>query len=103
MAVQIEYHPRFWEDVEAQALYLEKEAALGVEFLDKVDEAIASVKSMPEAHSCLYDNTRNIILNKFRRHTIHFEYFDDANLIRVYALFHGSENPSKWLDRTLKS
>ena len=99
MAVQIEYHPQFWEDVEAQALYLQSESELGAEFLEKVDKAIASVKSMPEAHSRLYSNTRNIILNKFRNHTIHFEFFSDANLIRFYGLFHGSENPSKWVDR----
>ena len=99
MAIQVEYHPRFWEDVEAQALYLEKEADLGMEFLDKVDEAIASVKSLPGAYSRLHGNTRNIILDRFRKHTIHFEYFDDANLIRFYGLFHGSENPSKWLNR----
>ena len=99
MVRQIEYHPRFWEDVEPQALYLEKEAELGMEFLEKVDAAVASVKSMPEVYSRLHGNTRNIMLNKFRKHTIHFEYFEDANLIRFYGLFHGSEDPSKWLDR----
>ena len=57
MARQVEYHSLFWEDVEAQALYLEKEAELGMEFLDKVDEAIASVKSLPDAYSRLYGNT----------------------------------------------
>jgi hypothetical protein len=41
MAVQIEYHPKFWEDIEAQALYLQNESELGTEFLEKVDEAIA--------------------------------------------------------------
>ena len=37
----------FGRDVQIQALYLEKEADLGTEFL----EAIASVKSMPESLS----------------------------------------------------
>ena len=99
MAVQIEYHPLFWEDVEAQALHLEKEAELGAEFLDKVDQAIAAAKSRPESHSRLYGHTRNIILKKFSNHTIHFEYFHDMNRIRFYGLFHGSEDPSKWADR----
>ena len=72
----VEYHPLFWKNVEAQALYLEKESKLGSEFLDKVDEAIASVKSIPESHSRLYDNTRNIILKKFRKH------YQDRRILR---------------------
>ena len=97
--MRIEYHPLSWEDVETQALYLETEAELGALFLDKVDQAIASAKTMPESHARLYDNTRNIILKKFRKHSIHFEYFNDMNLIRFYGLFHGAEDPSKWISR----
>lgn len=97
--LQVEYHPLFWEDVKTQGLYLEKEAELGAEFLDKVDEAIASAKLMPEVHSRLYANTRNVVLKKFSKHTIHFEYFHDENLIRFYGLFHGAEDPSKWPER----
>jgi len=96
MAVKVEYHPLFWEDVEAHALYLEAEAELGAEFLSKVDSAIASAKSMPRVHSRLYGNTRNIILERFRNHSLHFEYFPDENLIRCYGLFHSAESPTKW-------
>lgn len=96
MAVKIEYHPLFWEDVEAHALYLETEAELGAEFLNKVDAAIASAKAMPEVHSRLYGNTRNIILERFSNHSLHFEYLPGENLIRCYGLFHSAESPAKW-------
>ena len=96
MAAKIEYHPLFWEDVEAHARYLEAEAELGMEFLNKVDAAIASAKSMPQAHSRLYGNTRNIILERFSKHSLHFEYYPGENLIRCYGLFHSAENPTKW-------
>ena len=46
MAAKIEYHPLFWKDVEAHARYLEAEAELGMEFLNKVDAAIALAKCM---------------------------------------------------------
>ncbi len=68
MAALVEYHPLFWEDIEGQACYLEAEAELGGEFLDKVDAAIASAKTAPLTHPLLYGNTRHIILQKFRRH-----------------------------------
>jgi hypothetical protein len=96
MAAEIEYHPLFWEDVEAHALYLETEAELGAEFLNKVEEAIASAKSIPKAHSRLYGNTRDVILERFRKHSLHFEYFPEENLIRCYGLFHSAESPNKW-------
>lgn len=94
--MQIEYHPLFWEDVEAQALYLEQEAGLGTELLEKVDGAIESATSQPLSHSRLYENTRSVILDRFRKHSIHFEYSSETNCIRFFGLFHSSENPSKW-------
>ena len=99
MAAQVEYHPLFWEDVEAHAMYLEAEAELGIEFLVKVNTAIASAQSMPLVHSILYGNTRNTILERFRQHTLHFEYFPDLNLIRCYGMFHMAEDPAKWSKR----
>lgn len=99
MAAKIEFHPLLWEDVEAHALHLEAEAELGAEFLKKVDIAIASAKSTPLIHSRLYGNTRNIILERFSKHSLHFEYFPDESLIRCYGLFHAAESPAKWPKR----
>jgi hypothetical protein len=99
MALIVEYHPLFWADIEEQAQYLEQEAELGEVFLEKVENAIAAVKEAPLHYSVLYGNTRHVILEKFRRHIIHYEYFEREGLIRFYGLFHGSENPIKWVKR----
>lgn len=99
MVRTVEYHPLFWTDIEEQAQYLQQEAELGEVFLQKVEDAIAAVRESPQHYATLYGNTRHIILQKFRRHIIHYEYFEQADLIRFYGLFHGSENPIKWMKR----
>ncbi|MCC5788801.1 MAG: type II toxin-antitoxin system RelE/ParE family toxin [Opitutales bacterium] len=99
MAPIAEFHPLFWKDVEGHALYLDEQAGLGEEFLEKVREAIDSVKKSPLHNAFLYASTRHIQLGKFRRHIIHYEYFEKEGLIRFYGLFHGSENPAKWPER----
>ncbi|MBC2592868.1 type II toxin-antitoxin system RelE/ParE family toxin [Ruficoccus amylovorans] len=99
MARTVEFHPLFSEDVEAQARYLQEEAELGEAFLEKVEEAVAAVKAEPMHHGFLYGSTRHIILRKFRRHIVHYEYFEKEDLIRFYGLFHGSENPARWWSR----
>lgn len=98
--MEIEFHPLFWQDVEEQARYLEKEAELGVEFLEAVNAAIAVANNRPLTCSVLHgDKIRRTFLHKFRRHVLHFEYEEERALIRFLALFHGAENPDKWEDR----
>lgn len=92
----MEYHPLFWEDVEAQAVFLEAQATLGGEFLNAVEEAVETIRNNPLQWACLYGNTRHYLLKKFRRHIVHYEFFEEANLVRFYGLFHGAENPDKW-------
>lgn len=99
MIARVEFHPLFWEDVESYALYLDTQAALGKEFLDAVEEAIETIRSGPLMWSCLYGNTRHYLLRKFASHVIHYEFFDEENIVRFYGVFHGAEDPSKWSDR----
>jgi hypothetical protein len=96
---RIEFHPLFWEDVEEQVFFLETQAALGMEFLDAVVDAIASVRNGPLMWSCLYGDTRHFILRKFRNHIIHYGFFPEEKLVRFYGLFHGTEDPTMWPER----
>jgi hypothetical protein len=96
---QIEFHPLFWEDVQGHAVYLETQAQLGGEFLDAVELAIETVRTGPLMWSCLFGNIRHYLLSKFRNHVIHYEFFEDENLVRFYGLYHGAQDPAKWSDR----
>lgn len=93
------YHPQFWDDVDRQAQYLQQADALGVEFLDRVDEAVNQIRNNPLHFRILHGNTRHTSLEKFKNHVIHYEYREEESQIRFYALFHGSENPLKWRSR----
>ena len=99
MRARIEFHPLFWDDVKGNALYLDAQAGLGNEFLDAVTEAIQAIQGAPLMWSRLYGNTRHLLLKKFRRHVIHYEFFPEENIVRFYGLFHGSEDPLKWPER----
>lgn len=99
MKATVEFHPLFWQDVEQQGLYLHKEAALGEDFLVVVEEAVEIIRSSPLRWSRLYGNTRHYLLPRFKRHVLHYEFFQEQNLIRFYGLFHGSQDPGKWSER----
>ena len=101
MATKVEFHPLFWRDVEAHATYLQEEAELGEDFLYKVEQAIESIKLRPETHPRLYGEVRHIILERYRRHVIHYEPVVSENLVRIYALYHAHENPAKWIERLM--
>jgi len=96
VSVTVEFHPHFWKDVEGQAVYLQKEAELGEAFLDAVEVAIETVRQAPLQRSLLYGSTRHILLTRFRRHVIHYEFFEVEQRVRIYGLFHGAEDPGKW-------
>lgn len=100
MSVAVEFHPLFWNDVEGQAVYLQQEAELGEAFLDAVEGAIESVRQAPLHRAVLYGSTRHVLLPRFRRHVIHYEYFEAERRIRFYGLFHGAEDPAKWHRRS---
>lgn len=97
--MQVEFHPLFWDDVEAQAIYMHEQASIGDDFLDEVEKTVEVIKGRPQAYAFLYGSTRHLILKKFNQHVIHYEYFPNLKLIRFYGLFHGAENPLKWSSR----
>lgn len=99
MPISVEFHPLFYRDVEHHALYLEGEAGMGDEFLNKVEETIDKVMGNPSAYAILHGNVRHLILGKFKNHIIHYEYSKERNVLTFYALYHAAEDPLKWKER----
>ena len=99
MSISVEFHPLFYGDVEHHALYLEGEAGMGEEFLDKVEETIEKVRVNPSAYATLHGNIRHVILEKFKNHIIHYEYSLEDKTLTFYALYHAAEDPLRWTER----
>jgi hypothetical protein len=99
MPLSVEFHPLFYGDVEHHALYIEGEAGMGLEFLDKVEEAIGIIRANPSAYGILHGTVRHAILGKFKNHIIHYEFSMEENTLRFYALYHAAEDPRKWTER----
>ncbi len=74
--------------------YTNKKQQLGVEFLNEVDNKIASLTINPH-YAIRFKNVRVINLNKFP-YIILFRVNEEKLLVSVLAIFHTSQNPKKY-------
>jgi plasmid stabilization system protein ParE len=89
--------PSAKQDVKAAFSWYENQRpGLGDAFLKRVKECLAAIKRMPTGFQPVGEDVRRAVVKQFP-YVIFFKIEDDA--IYVYAVFHASQDPKKWMDR----
>jgi toxin ParE1/3/4 len=81
------------ELVEAALFYKSRVPALGGEFLEAVDAAIAKIQETPERWRIVDGEVRNCVMRRFP-YGIHYRLL--AGEIRILAFKHHSRHPDYW-------
>lgn len=89
--------PEAEQDItQAYAWYEEQEIGLGEEFLRCVDACLQLIQRQSRMFQVVHENYRRAIIRRFP-YVIFYE--DVENKILIYAVFHCSQDPKKWLSR----
>ena len=97
MVERVIFTPESEDDVsESFNWYESREPGLGEDFLRCVEACIFAIQRHPDIFPIAIDEFRRALVRRFP-----FEIFYEAseNRITVYAVFHCSQNPQKWLSR----
>lgn len=85
------------ELTEAARFYEGKAPGLGVQFLDAVDEAVASIAAAPERWRRLEEEVRRYLIPRFP-YAIYYRVGSDY--VRILAFKHHSRHPEYWRYRS---
>jgi len=66
---------------------------LGQTFLDRLNEALARIGTMPELYGVVWRNVRALRLRQFT-YVVYYRVHDDC--VEVLAVMHGSRDASDW-------
>ena len=72
--------------------YEERQAGLGWEFLESLEEAYQRIATHPSHYPIRFDNFRRILIGRFP-FAVYFDH-DDSKVI-VYYVFHSARDPSR--------
>jgi plasmid stabilization system protein ParE len=81
---------------EAVDWYEQQSAGLGVEFLNRVEEALDRISATPEPYSIVFQEMRRIVVRKFP-YLIYYRV--EPEQIVVLAIFHNKREPKTWQSR----
>jgi len=81
---------------EAVLWYDQQKQELGEEFLDAVDDAIASIRRYPLMQPAIYKDARRTLTRRFPYGVF---YVVGPACISVIAVFHTSRDPKEWQAR----
>ncbi len=76
--------------------YERQQTGLGLEFLLAFDDAVESLRRLPEAHEIVALRTRKALLRRFPYLVL---YALEEKRIVVTAVFHAHRDPRRWSDR----
>lgn len=97
MSLSIVLRPAAQEEFdEAVDWYEQQSAGLGVEFLNRVEEALDRISATPEAYSIVFQEMRRIVVRKFPN-LIYYRV--EPEQIVVFAIFHNKREPKTWQSR----
>ncbi|MEG4243510.1 type II toxin-antitoxin system RelE/ParE family toxin [Microcoleus sp. MON2_D6] len=97
MSLSIVLRPAAQEEFdEAVDWYEQQSAGLGVEFLNRVEEALDRISATPEACSIVFQEMRRIVVRKFPYLIF---YRVEPEQIVVLAIFHSKREPKTWQSR----
>ena len=80
----------------AYQYYEEQRSGLGEAFLERVEECFRAIGRSPKAFQIVAKDARRAIVKQFP-YVIFYRI--EAKAIHVYAVFHASQDPQKWMDR----
>jgi plasmid stabilization system protein ParE len=82
---------------EAVRYYEQSRAGLGIEFAERVEEAIDKLLAFPESYRIVTDGIRRCRLKRFPYSLL---YRIDQDKVTILAVHHASRKPGFGLDRT---
>jgi toxin ParE1/3/4 len=89
--------PKAEQDIEAaSAWYDAQRIGLGQDFLDRANDALNRIRTMPELYAPAWQDIRLCPLKRFP-FIVYYRVLVDR--IEVIAVFHGSRDPSAWQSR----
>ncbi|SRR6056297_1289422 len=90
------------EDIrEAVKWYNKRSKGLGKRFTTEVRKKVRFIKQHPDAFNIRYKEIRTAVLDVFP-YMIHYSIDKTNKVVVVSAVFHTSQNPEKWKQRTRK-
>ncbi len=84
--------------VRAYVWYEGRRAGLGEEFLSSVDACLESIRRRPEMYPVVHEDYRRSLIPRFT-YTVFYEQSEPT--VTIYAVFHTSRDPDRWLQRLL--
>ena len=97
MSFQLVVNPRASEDaVEAAVWYEKQRKGLGREFVESIDEGVASILDNPYKFGILRENFRRIVINRF---PFGIFYLIENNTVVILAVWHFKRKPFGWLKK----
>lgn len=95
--MQVIQHPdATTELIEAGKVYEQKVPALGAQFFDAVDEAVAVIAAAPERWRIVESDVRRFLIPRFP-YAIYYRVLPDH--VRILAFKHHSRHPGYWRER----
>lgn len=97
MRLPVVLRPEASQDaIEARDYFESQKAGRGQSFMDRLNDALARIGSMPEMYGVACQNVRAA---RLRRFTYVVYYRVHADRIEVLAVMHGSRDTTAWQDR----
>lgn len=95
--MQVIQHPDATRElIEAGRVYEQKVPALGAQFFDAVDEAVAVIAAAPERWRIVESDVRRFLIPRFP-YAIYYRVLPDH--VRILAFKHHSRRPDYWRER----
>ena len=82
--------------IEAGKIYEQKVPALGAQFFDAVDEAVAVIAAAPERWRIVESDVRRFLIPRFP-YAVYYRVLPDH--VRILAFKHHSRHPDYWRER----
>jgi len=96
MSTRLILLPEAKKDIAEAYIWYEKQSiGLGSEYLRCVDATLLSIQRMPFIFPVTYKTYRRALIHRFP-FSIFYEFDSEKNSCVVYAIFHFSQDPSKW-------
>jgi plasmid stabilization system protein ParE len=96
MASDLVIAPEAEQDIaEAYIWYEARRVGLGEDFLSSVDACIESILRRPEMFPLVHDGYRRSLIRRFP----YAVFFEHAETVTVYSVFHTSRDPDQWRQR----
>ena len=100
MSFAVQFRPEAETDLfEAAEWYEIQSPDLGTSFLNEILITCETISEHPKLYTEIYRDIRRAVIQKF---PFSIYYRIHNNRILIYAVMHGSRNPTRWKQRTYK-